>query len=728
MRKNYFLSLFFCLSASINVWAQLTAPSNLQGTAVGGSSDEIGLTWTDNDLTETGYQVAYSSTTPTYLTTEFLSSGPSVGSLTSLNPNTTYTIWIRAYKSSGTSTPTCTPGGTPFPTNGLPAGATQSSCWVGPITVTTNASTTIPLSPSNAYIRNDEITPKPSITVRWTDNSTNEESFKIERSVDNGVNWTVLTTSFAPHTGTGEVSYEDNVIENNRRYKYRITAVNSVGSSLTSAESNETKSAPSTPKEFALDSFGSNTTLKGDGRGLYSVDLRWYMSNRTDVAKYEISYSTVDRVINMTQTFGIKGATYEAATLTKLSEGTTYLLKVRAINGDGTPSYWSSELVVTTLKRTAPRAPYNVVALTASANTNDLKWSVGGLQDGITNNRVRIHIYRTSSGEDAGDYKQIADLGPDAESYSDNQAASNTKYWYKVVAVNYQGLSPVSSIVNAGSPFSPSQLATAMATDALGNPVIQATWKDNSNDEDSFTLERAIDADFTKEVVKAFLTKNTTSAVSLPLEEGLTYYFRVKSSNVNGHLAYSDVTKVSTEITAAPNAPYALKASASSGAVALTWGDDSNKEEGFEIERSSDGTTFAKIASTGRNENSYTDKTASKTAYYRVRAINSKGNSAYSNVAQVTVAGSSARISNETSEVFQVFPNPTANLVRVNISEEINNGEITVTDRMNRIVSKIVINPSQSEYNVDLSNFGEGAYLISVRTATQQISKRVLKF
>ncbi len=726
MRKNYFLSLFFCLGATINVWAQLAAPTNPIGTPSGTSSPQISLTWTDNESTETGYQIAYTSATPTYTTIEYVG-GPSVTDLTNLNPNTTYTIWIRAYKNSGTNTPTCTAGGTPFPTNALPSGATQASCWVGPITVSTNASTTVPASPSNAYVRNDEITPKPSITIRWTDNSTDEESFQIERSVDNGVNWTVLA-SVAPHTGTGETSYLDNTVVNNRRYKYRITAINSVGSSLTSAESNEYKSAPAAPKEFALDTFGSNTTLKGDGRGLYSVDLRWYQANRTDVAKYEISYSSADGIVNMTQTFGIRGATYEAATLTKLSEGTGYLLKVRAINSDGTPSYWSNELFITTLKRTAPRAPYNVVALTASANTNDLKWSVGGLQDGITNNRVRIHVYRTSSGEDAGDYKQIADLGPDAESYSDNQAASNTKYWYKVVAVNYQGLSPVSAIVNAGSPFSPSQLATEMGTDALGNPVIKAFWKDNSNDEDSFTLERAIDPDFTKEVVKAFISKNTTSAVSLPLEEGLTYYFRVKSSNVNGHLAYSDVTKVSTEITAAPNAPYALKASASSGAVALTWGDDSNKEEGFEIERSSDGTTFSKIASTGRNENSYSDKTASKTAYYRVRAINSKGTSAYSNVAQVTVAGSSSRISNENAEIFQVFPNPTANLVRVKVSEDMNNGEITVTDRMNRIVSKIAINPNQTEYNVDLSNFGEGAYLISVRTETQQVSKRVLKF
>jgi len=55
-------------------------------------------------------------------------------------------------------------------------------------------------------------------------------------------------------------------------------------------------------------------------------------------------------------------------------------------------------------------------------------------------------------------------------------------------------------------------------------------------------------------------------------------------------------------------------------------------------------------------------------------------------------------------------------------------GMIIITDKTNRIVSKTLLTPNQSEYRLDLSNFSEGAYTISLRTATQQITKRVYKY
>jgi hypothetical protein len=55
-------------------------------------------------------------------------------------------------------------------------------------------------------------------------------------------------------------------------------------------------------------------------------------------------------------------------------------------------------------------------------------------------------------------------------------------------------------------------------------------------------------------------------------------------------------------------------------------------------------------------------------------------------------------------------------------------GMIIITDKTNRIISKTILTPNQLDYRLDLSNYSEGTYTISLRTATQQITKRVYKF
>lgn len=89
-----------------------------------------------------------------------------------------------------------------------------------------------------------------------------------------------------------------------------------------------------------------------------------------------------------------------------------------------------------------------------------------------------------------------------------------------------------------------------------------------------------------------------------------------------------------------PLAPGSLAATAiSSSQIDLSWLDNASDEDGFEIERSTDGVNFALIASVGANVTTYSDSNglaASTTYDYRVRAANANGNSDYSNVASAT--------------------------------------------------------------------------------------------
>lgn len=740
MRKNYFLSLFLLMTAFWNVEAKdgskstntarsfestvlapitLDAPTGLVGTPVGGTGTRINLNWVDNTADEDDYEVAYSTTPGGVQTTVLLgnnvlaSGGTGSLQLTGLSGSTTYYISVRALKNTTGPAPTCSPD-VNAPTNPAPTGTTVS-CWSSVITASTNPIT--PESPTGAFLSN---VLQRSITVNWTDNSTIETSFEIRRGIDG--NPTTLLATIPGIAGTGPRTYIDYTVFPTGRYSYQIWAINSGVYSLLST----TTGIVQTPKDPP--SAPNRLQVQAKGVGLNSVPLFW--NNTSGVVEtFVIEYSVDNNSWFVAATIPTGDPGY---IVNNLLEGQKYFFRVKSVNSGGSSGY-SEVLTATTLKRVAPNGPFNLTAKTISTAQIDLAWN-NGVEDGITNVRVSQEIYRSTQSATDG-FVQIAVIDPYFATYSDKTGKPKTKYWYKVVSVNYQGQSPFSNPASAttlGPPYAPSDLTTSLANDAVGNTIIKATWKDNSNDEWGFTLERALDSDFTKEVLTANLDSNTVSATSIPLEEGLTYYYRVKASNVYGDSKYSDVSTLTTIVTAAPNAPYSLKASATSSEVALTWGDDSNKEAAFEIERSDDGKTFTKIGTTGRNEVTYSDKTVKeKTKYsYRVRATNIKGNSDYTNVVEITTpAKVSAAIELVAENIFQVYPNPTADGVKVSLSENMQteSGVITITDRMNREVSRTILN-NQSEYRLDLSNFTEGTYTISLRTTTQQITKRVYKY
>jgi titin len=87
--------------------------------------------------------------------------------------------------------------------------------------------------------------------------------------------------------------------------------------------------------------------------------------------------------------------------------------------------------------------------------------------------------------------------------------------------------------------------------------------------------------------------------------------------------------------TSSPVAPSNLSAVAvSSSQINLTWTDNSSDETQFEISRSTNGRSFSVVATVGANVTTFasTGLTRNTKYYFRVRASNANGFSAYSNV------------------------------------------------------------------------------------------------
>ncbi len=144
----------------------------------------------------------------------------------------------------------------------------------------------------------------------------------------------------------------------------------------------------------------------------------------------------------------------------------------------------------------------------------------------------------------------------------------------------------------------------------------------------------------------ATLGVGITSYSNTDLAASTTYYYKVTTFNTAGESAASNVANATTEPppVTIPFAPTNLQATAASSSVInLTWNDASANETGFQIERKTGaGGTYALIVTTAANATAYSDSgLAEGTAYfYRVRAVNGAGNSAYSNEASATTPSS----------------------------------------------------------------------------------------
>jgi autotransporter-associated beta strand protein len=189
-------------------------------------------------------------------------------------------------------------------------------------------------------------------------------------------------------------------------------------------------------------------------------------------------------------------------------------------------------------------------------------------------------------------------------------------------------------VIIANPPAAPGGLTAA----AVSGCEIDLTWTNNATNATSQVIRRSTDGvNFTQ--IGAMMRGATNYAdTSLPM--ATTYYYQVFANNADGNSPVSNTAHAATQPAQPPATPSGLTATGvATNQINLTWIDNSTNEDGFNLERSSNGGNYSSLAMLAADTTTYADTnlSAGTTYFYRVLAFRSCwGNSAYSTPASAT--------------------------------------------------------------------------------------------
>ena len=428
---------------------------------------------------------------------------------------------------------------------------------------------------------------KPKLTWNAVSGAT---SYRVFRSESRGTGYSLLgTTTSTSYTNTGAAV--------GKTYYYRVKAVNSVGTSgYSNIVSGKAKTAaPAAPSV----TIGNSSTGK--------PQLTWKAVS--GAVKYEVYRST-----RQNSGYSLLGTTTSTSYVnTGASTGTTYYYRVKAVNRNGMASGYSN-IVSGKAKAAAPAAP-SVTAGNSSTGKPRLTWKA-------VSGAVSYRIYRSES-RGTG-YSLLGTTS--STSYVNTGAAVGKTYYYRVKAVNRDGMASgysniVSGKAKAAAPAAPSVTAGNSST---GKPRL--TWKAVSGAV-SYRIYRSESRGTGYSLLG---TTSSTSYVNTGAAAGKTYYYRVKAVNRDGMAsAYSNIVSGKATL---PAPVLNIGLSVSSGKPMLAW-DAVPGATSYRIYRStSRDSGYSLLATT--TSTSYVNTSAAKgtTYYYRVKACNAAGLSPYSNI------------------------------------------------------------------------------------------------
>ena len=639
------------------------APTGLSAQVQSTSAE---LAWTDNAAHETGFKVEYRERgTSAWTLSSSPSSDTASATVTGLTTGTDYEFRVIATNANGDSTPSnvvstapAAPPAAPSGVTVLPTGSTSvtvswsdnssdetgfdvehrmgSNAWITMVAAanaTTAAVTGLMASASYEFrvsARNlhgsapssaVSLTMPPaapsgllatpasstSVSLSWTDESTDETSFAVQYRASTGTTWITFGAEAAADAESGTVTG----LTAGTSYDFRVLAKHS-SNGLSSPSNVAAATTPAPPTAVSgLTTTSVNST---------SVGLSW-TDNSSDEAGFDVEYRTGGSAWATASTTEPDWTTWLVGNLTP---STDYDFRVVARNANGATASGVAA------RKTGPEAPSNLAA-SSSGGTWRLAWRDN------SNDEAEFDVYyQTATDEWNGTWTYLK--SPPRNSTSTDTELTGQNYFFTLFAyVSSTRSSSPSNIATVGALPRPAIPQEVVAVGA-GSTSADVSWRDNSANEGGFRVEyRRLSAgqspgSWTASVVAA----DASSATVTGLTASGTYEFRVTSFLQATDTAEASLSRSSTFIMRMPPArPTSLQVLRQSTTADLAWTDNASHETGFRVEYRERGTSAWTLSSTALTD--ATSATVSGLAMgvdydFQVIAFNANGDSTPSNV------------------------------------------------------------------------------------------------
>lgn len=512
----YTIWVYNSAGASPGLWSNTTynTPAAPSGCGAAKDGSDVVVSWTDNSRHETGFQVWESVNGGAYSLLTTTAAGAETYRRTGVVTSSSYRYKVRAAVGGVTSA---------FSNESdvIPAG---------------------PASPTNVAV---DYVSDARLDVSWTNNATVPAPY-VSLSVQRNYLGTSVWSTVASGLGPTVTSWSDTTTVADRRYRYRVVAVNESGSA-TSAASGYQETTPNGPTGVTASWSGSNIVL-----------------NWTDHTSVETAYQVWEST-DGGATYGLLatlGANATAYTHYGPSTSVPHTYRVRAVGASGETVY-SPYSAATTMLPAAPAAPGTATATRVSDTQTTVGWS---------NNSSTLAPYASLSVQRWDNvtgswYTVKSGLSASSVTYADTSTVANRRYQYRVVAVNATGSATgaVSGLLDT-TPAAPSNCAAVK----VGTDVV-VSWTDNATNEASHEVWHS-------EGGGAYVLLATvagTSYTHTSPNSAATHAYKVRAKATSGGTLYSAYSAPSgtVQLLTAPNAPSGLTGGVfdATGTVPVTW-------------------------------------------------------------------------------------------------------------------------------------------------------------
>ncbi|MFH0902531.1 MAG: fibronectin type III domain-containing protein [Pseudomonadota bacterium] len=607
--------------------APLAEPVELIAKAI--STTQLELRWQDGSRQERGFRVERSSTV-----------GGGAGgwrSVGTLPANATRFLDTKVEESSTYAYRVVATGAT---TESFPSATVQA--------------TSIPASPLS--LRASATSPT-QVRLEWQDASRGERGFRVERTVSPllaSSSWVAVGT-----VGANATSLVDDGLLEHTRYGYRAIAFSDQGDSV-----------PSPPVEIAT-MLAPPRELTASSSSATETELSWQDSSfketgfvierAADQKGAPDSWKEVGRVAanaNRYRDSRLHASTWywyrarsfaDEARSPKVPERriaqpkqgrTVPPLQTEAPAPQSASAQARSDASEEVRVRTKMAAPRGLWAASVSYNQIDLAW----IDDNRIKEGFRLERAADSSGA-PGEWKEVVQLDASRAKYSDFLLGSG-RFWYRVRSYDGAETSAYSGAVTASTLLIP---PSGLSATAVSPTQVKLKWLDRSQLEQGYVVERAEDQNRAPSAWAEIgrVPANVQDHSDEGLRSGTRYWYRVAAFAGRESSSHSAPTLVATKL----EPPTNLVATATgANRISLSWSDHSASETAFYIERASErhgADVWFRAAEATANATTFDDEQVQPDTkyWYRVQAsATSSIVSAFSNqtVARTTLAAPSA--------------------------------------------------------------------------------------